>query len=99
MSTYDPVWRPNPSVAGQNLTIGAASVASAAVSSQTHAVRLTATGNCHVRIGQSPTAVATDLLLKSTDPSIILACGATDKVAVIQDAASTGTLNVIEMTH
>ena len=97
--SYEPIWRPIPGVAGQNLTIGAASVTSTAFGSQTYAVRLTATGNCHVRIGQNPTAVGTDLLLKSTDPSIIIACAPADKVAVIQDATATGTLNVIEMTH
>jgi hypothetical protein len=84
---------------GQNLTIGAASVASTAVGSQTYAIRVTATGNCHISIGQAPTATATNALIKATDVPEIIACSPGDKVAVIQDAASTGTLNIIEMTH
>ena len=95
---YDPIWRPKKGT-GQNLTIGAASVASTAVGSQTYAVRLSATGNCHVAFGPAPTAVATDMLVKSTDRALDVAVSPGDKIAVIQDAASTGTLNIVELTH
>lgn len=84
---------------GQNLTIGAASVASNAVGLHTYAVQLSATGNCHVRIDSSPVAVATDMLIKSTDDPLQVKVGPGDKIAVIQDAAATGTLNIVELTH
>lgn len=86
-----------PQNTGKNLTIGAASVASTGVGTQTWAVRLSATGNCHVAINRA--AAATDMLVKSTDPAIIVAIRPGETVNVIQDAASTGTLNVVEMTH
>ncbi|MDE2000835.1 MAG: hypothetical protein KGI52_18125 [Burkholderiales bacterium] len=91
-------WRPIPG-AGQNLTIGAASVASTAVGTQTYAVSVSATGNCHVAVGVAPVALATSLLVKATDPPRLLRVLPGEKVAVIQDAASTGTLNVHEMSH
>lgn len=95
---YNPIWRPIAG-SGQNLAIGAASVASAAVGSQTYAVRLSATGTCHVAIGVGPTAVATDMLIKSTDIPLDVAVAPGSKVAVIQDGSSTGNLNLVELTH
>jgi hypothetical protein len=86
-----------PQNTGQNLTIGVTSVSSSAIGTQTFAVRLSATGNCHVAIGRA--AVVTDMLVKSTDPAIEVAVRGGETVSVIQDAASTGTLNVVEMTH
>lgn len=83
---------------GQNLTLGAASVSSTAFGSQTYAVFLSATGNCHIRLGTAPTAVATDMLIKSTDHPIAIKVAPGEKIAVIQDGASTGTLNIIEAT-
>lgn len=91
-------FRPIPGT-GQNLTLGAASVSSAAVGSQTYAVQISATGNCHVEIGHAPTATATSMLIKSTDDPLQVKCGPGDKIAVIQDAAATGTLNIVELTH
>lgn len=88
-------WRQN--FAGQNLTIGATNAASSAVSSYTQAVQLSATGNCHVAFGRA--AVATDMLIKATDPPIVLAIGPGETVNVIQDGTSTGTLNVVEVSH
>lgn len=86
--------------AGQNLAIGAASVPSTAAPASIFVVRLTASGNCHIKIGPAtPVAVATDLMLKSTDPSQYLAISPGEEVAVIQDGAATGTLNVTWMTQ
>lgn len=82
---------------GQNLTIGAADVASSAIGSETFAVQLSATGNCHVAIGRA--AVATDMLVKATDPPIVIAARQGETIHVIQDASATGTLNVVELTH
>lgn len=96
---YDPIWRPIAGT-GQNLTIGAASVPSAAFGLQTYAVRVTAKGDCHLAFGTgTPVAVATDLMLKATDPGATFRVSPGDKLAVIQDAASTGTLNIVELTH
>ncbi len=87
--------------AGQNLTIGASAVQSTAAPTGVYAVRLTATGNCHVSINSAAAAsvAATDALLKSTDIPQLFAISPTEKVSVIQDAASTGTLNVVWLTQ
>jgi len=84
---------------GQNLTLGAASVQSTAFGSNTFAVYVSSTGNCHIRIGTAPVAVATDMLVKATDPPLLLKVAPGEKIAVIQDGASTGTANIIEVTH
>lgn len=84
---------------GQNLTLGAASVQSTAFGSNTFAVYVSSTGNCHIRLGTAPTAVATDMLVKATDPPLLLKVAPGEKIAVIQDGASTGTCNIIEVTH
>lgn len=90
-------WRPRNDAAGQNLTLGSASVASTAVGAQTYAVQLSATGNCHVAVGRA--AVATDMLVKATDPPLQIAVGPGSTVNVITDGTSTGTLNLVELTH
>lgn len=84
---------------GQNLTLGSASVQSTAIGAYTQMVLLSATGNCHVAVGTSPTAVATDMLIKATDPPIAVRVAGGEKIAVIQDGSSTGTLNITEATH
>lgn len=95
-------WRPI-SGTGQNLTIGASSVPSTAFDASgegSQAIQISAIGgNCHVCVGTAPTAVATDMLVKATDPPLILRIAPGEKLACIQDAASTGTLNIIELTH
>jgi hypothetical protein len=90
--------RPQVGIPGQNLTIGASSVQSAAVNAQTYMVRLSSTGNCHVAIGMNPTASATDMLVKATDSPWLVKVAPGEKIAVIQDGASTGTLNIVEQT-
>lgn len=101
MGTWSPdcPFRPIDGVAGQNLTVGAASVQSAALSSATYAVRLSTTGDCRIRFGQAPVAVGTDLLLKATDPGAVFRSSPGEKIAVIQNAASTGVLSITELTH
>jgi hypothetical protein len=92
-------WRPIAG-AGQNLTIGAASVATTAIANNAQAVQLSAIGgNCHVAIDKTPTALATDMLIKASDPPLVVRIGTGDEIACIQDASSTGTLNVIPVTH
>lgn len=102
---YDPVWRPIPGT-GQNLNITTTITTSAAVGSQTYAVRLTAlTGNCHVQFGNSTTSAPTvgnlqkETLIKSTDYSQVFACSPGDKLYIVQDGTSTGTLQMQELTH
>jgi hypothetical protein len=84
---------------GQNLTLGSASVASTAVGANTFAVQLSATGNCHVALGTAPVALGTDMLVKATDDPLVVKIAPGEKIAVIQDGASTGTLNIVELTH
>lgn len=83
---------------GQNITVGAASAASTAFGANTFAVYVSSTTNCHIRLGQVPVAVATDMLVKASDPPLLLKTAPGEKLAVIQDTAA-GTLNVIEVTH
>jgi len=69
------------------------------VGSQTRAVLISATSDCHVRIGPATeTALATDTLIRSAYPPLVFGCSAGDTVAVIQDAAG-GTLYVTELSH
>ncbi|RKP56366.1 hypothetical protein [Pararobbsia silviterrae] len=91
-------WRPLAGK-GQNLTLGSASVASTAFADNVQAVQISATGNCHVAVGVTPTALTTDMLVKATDNPQLVRVAPGEKIAVIQDGTSTGTLNVIEVTH
>lgn len=87
-------------LAGQNITIGAASVASAAFQANTQMIQISAVGgNCHVTVATAPTALATDMLIKATDVPLLIRVAGGEKIAVIQDGASTGTLNIVEVTH
>ncbi|CAE6712834.1 hypothetical protein R75461_01138 [Paraburkholderia nemoris] len=91
-------WRPI-SGQGQNLTFGAASVASTVIGNNVQAVQISAlTSNCHVAVGMNPTAVVTDMLVKPTDPPLVILIAPGEQIAVIEDTA-TGTLNVVPVTH
>ncbi|KVP90711.1 hypothetical protein WJ95_09395 [Burkholderia ubonensis] len=93
-------WRPIAG-SGQNITIGASSTqATNPVGDNAQAVQLSAIGgNCHVAISKNPTAGAADMLIKASDPPLVVRVEPGEKIAAIQDGASTGTLNVIEVTH
>ncbi|MGN6652116.1 hypothetical protein [Trinickia sp.] len=93
-------WRPIPG-SGQNITIGASSTqATNAVGDNAQAIQISAIGgNCHVAIGQNPTAGAADMLVKASDPPLVVRVTPGEKIAAIQDGASTGTLNIVEVTH
>ena len=85
--------------ATQKLTVGAASVASAAVGAHTQALLLSATTNCHVRISNAGNAATvTDTLIKTTDDPLVVGCAPGDKVSVIEDSAA-GILSITELTH
>jgi len=90
--------RPIPGT-GQNIVIGAASVQSTALGTNTQMVQISATGSCHVEIGPNPTATSASMLVKNTDPPLVIRVGAGEKLAAIQDGASTGNLNIVEWTH
>lgn len=101
---YNPVWRPIGG-SGQNLAVGSAVVKSAAVGSQTRAVRLSGNANCHVLIADSSASVPSsgslqlETLIKATDIPEILSCQPGSVLYVVQDGSSTGTLNLEELTH
>lgn len=80
------------------VAIGAAHAESAAMGSQTRAVLLSATADCHVAIGKGAQATMNDTLIKAAYPPIVLACSPADVVSVIEDSAA-GTLYVTELTH
>ncbi len=84
--------------AAQTVAIGASSVDSSAVGSETRALLISATSDCHIVINGNPTATATSTLIRSAYPPLVFGCGPGDKVAVIQDSAS-GTLYVTELSH
>lgn len=90
--------RPIPST-GQTLALGAASVASSAFTNTTQFIQVSSLGNCHIEIGMTPVATANSLLVKATDDPLVVRVGPGEKLAVIQDGASTGNLNVVEMTY
>lgn len=86
---------------GQALTVpNGSTVTSTAVGSQTYAVLLSViTGNCLVRISKAGNAATTttDVLVKTTDPPIVLSIRPGEKVSAYGLAA--GTLYMCEMTH
>lgn len=83
----------------QTVAIGAASASSVAVGTETRAVLISATANCHIRVGHpTQTAVAADTLILNSYPPLVFGCAPGDVVAVIQDSAA-GTLYVTELTH
>lgn len=95
-------WRPIPGT-GQSLALNNGSDANFnAVGTQTRAVWLalapaaTAAG-CLVRVGHAATA-STDMLIKTTDPGVVIACGPGDVIHAWGLAASL-TLYLTELTN
>ena len=90
-------WRPLAGK-GQNLTIGNTVQTSTAFGDGVQAVQLSALGGaCHVAIGA--TSASTDMLVKNTDPPIVIRVQAGETISCIQDGSATGTLNLCEVTH
>lgn len=70
-----------------------------AFGTQTRAIMLTAeTANVRVEFGPNPTATANSMLIKTSDPPLVVGIGAGDTVAVIQDSSG-GVLTVAELTY
>jgi hypothetical protein len=83
--------------ASQDVAYGSSSAASAPFGAQTYKVRLVATTDCRIRIGDgTPTAVATDTYLPALAAEYFTVTPG-QKVAAIQ-ASSAGTLNVTEVS-
>lgn len=81
----------------QSVALGASTQTTALVEDQIY--RMAATGNCWVKFGSNPTAVAAaaDNHYMAAGDSLFVqltGLGTAPKIAVIQDAASTGYLNV-----
>lgn len=82
------------------VSVAATSAQSAAFGARTFEIRVVSTTNCHINIGDNPTAAATD------NNGIYLPAGVVEyfhvnpgqKVAVIRDSAD-GTMSVAEMTR
>ena len=70
---------------------------STAFGAQTFAVRLVVTGNCHVEFGVAPTATGTSMLITPSNLGEPFTVNPGSKVAVIQDGASTGICNIVEI--
>lgn len=85
----------------QNIAIGAASVkATNAFTAQTYAIRVASTGACHIRIGDTNVAaVATDTIISASQVGELIGVAPGQFIAAIQDGASTGNLNITEMTR
>lgn len=85
---------------GQKVTLGDTSAATTnAFGAQTYAVRVAATGNCHVAFGKAPVAVATDALVAASQPGEVFKITPGDKMAVIKDGTATGNCNVVELSR
>lgn len=82
------------------VSVSATSAQSAAFGANTHEIRVVSTTNCHIKIGDDPTAAATD------NNGVYLPAGVVEyfhvspgqKVAVIRDTAD-GSMSVGEMTR
>jgi hypothetical protein len=82
--------------ASQNINIGVASALSTDLTG-VEIVRLVATGNCHVKFGNSTiTAGATDMYVPTDTPEYF-SLGGDTYIAVIQDAAALGLLFITPM--
>jgi len=79
--------------ASQNIASGAGSTQSTAFGPQTYQVRVVATAAVNIRIGENPTAVATDSLLPANFPDYF-AVTPGQKLAAI----GTATVNLTEMS-
>lgn len=83
----------------QKIALGAASVASTAFGKATYAIRVVATGNCHIETGPAPTATASSAYIAANQRGETFAVNPEEKIAVIQDASATGDLYVTELTR
>ena len=78
----------------QELAVGAASVTSALLTK--NVVRLCASVDCRVAIGQAPTALVSSMRLPAGVVEYIAIYGSRDKIAVIRESID-GALTITEM--
>lgn len=64
----------------------------------TFAVRLVATGACHVEFGPNPSATSNSAYISPNLRGEVVSIAANSKIAAIQDGTSTGTLYVTELS-
>ncbi len=96
MASSDPQSRLHRPGSAQSVTIGATSVQSAVFSAGCTAVCLVGSGACRVTFGVNPTATATATLMPAGVPmGFTVSPG--ERLAVIQEGASTGALSVTEL--
>lgn len=80
----------------QEVTVGAASSASAAFGSQTYEIRICATNACRYIVGDAtPTALATSAYLPAGVIEVVV-CSPGQKIAVIQESVA-GKLSIAEL--
>lgn len=85
----------------QKLTTGAASAKTTAFGSETRALLVSCTADCHIvvaALSANPAAVAGSTLLKANWPPVILGCDPADALAAIQDVGA-GSVYVTELSH
>jgi hypothetical protein len=83
--------------AAQEVTVGAASAASAAFAAQTRQIRIAATSACRVVVGDgTPVATATDAYLPANTVEYVQVTPG-QRIAAIQESAG-GKLSVTEIT-
>jgi hypothetical protein len=83
-----------------NIVVGAAS-ASATIPAGAECVAITTAANCHFRMGKgAQTAIATDPMITiACNPLVVRVPAGADTIAVIQDGASAGNVNIAMVTE
>ena len=96
------LWRP---IVGSGRAVaianGSNTTDTVAMGTQTYACLVSATGsNCMITLqhGGVAATATTDILLKTTDPPLLLACAPGDKISTY-GLTTTGNVYVTEMTH
>jgi hypothetical protein len=79
----------------QDVAISASSVQSAAFGLQARVIRLKSTGDARFAISKNPTATSSSILILTGDTEYVNV-NPGEKIAVIQEGSSTGTINVTE---
>ena len=83
----------------QKLAIGAASVSSTAFGAQTYAIRVAASGACHIELGPSPVATASSAFVAPNVRGEFIGVSPGEKLAVIDDGTVAGNLYITELSR
>lgn len=82
----------------QDVSVVAASAVTTDPAGSVHAVLISSTTDCHIRIGMNPVAVVGDTMIRAGWPPLVFGISQGEQVAAIRDSAD-GTLYVTELTH